>query len=133
MKDLTFTTMLTVSYDDAVQNVREAFAKEGFGILTEIDVARVMKAKLDVELPRQIILGACRPQLAYAALQANPSVGALLPCNVVVRESTVGVVVEAIDPAKMLGMAIDDLSLADLAKDATARVRRAMDALQAMG
>jgi len=132
MNDLTFTATLALSYDDAVQGVRDAFANEGFGILTEIDVAKVMKAKLDVDLPRQIILGACRPQLAYAALQANPSVGALLPCNVVVRESADAVIVEAVDPARMLGIAIDDPSLADLAHDATARVQRAMEALKSL-
>src|SRR5699024_7393413 len=71
MENLTLTAKMSVPYDEAVARAREAFANEGFGILTEIDITKVMKAKLDVDLPKQVILGACRPQLAYAALQAN--------------------------------------------------------------
>src|SRR5690625_1655920 len=130
MNDLTFTATLALSYDDAVQGVRDAFANEGFGILTEIDVAKVMKAKLDVDLPKQVILGACRPQLAYAALQANPSVGALLPCNVVVREVEGGTLVEAVDPGQLLGLAMRDADLKEMAEDATARVTRAVASLR---
>lgn len=130
MENLTLSAKMSVSYEEAVAQVRDAFAKEGFGILTEIDVTKVMKEKLDVDLPKQVILGACRPQLAYAALQANPSVGALLPCNVVVREVEGGTLVEAVDPGQLLGLAMRDAALEDMAKDATARVSRAIASLR---
>jgi len=130
MENLTLTAKMSVPYDEAVARAREAFANEGFGILTEIDITKVMKAKLDVDLPKQVILGACRPQLAYAALQANPSVGALLPCNVVVREVEGGTLVEAVDPGQLLGLAMRDADLKEMAEDATARVTRAVASLR---
>ena len=83
--DYTLSTTLALPYDDAVAATREALADQGFGILTEIDLAPRMKAKLDVDLPPQVILGACRPPLAYEAIQVDPSIAAVLPCNVVVR------------------------------------------------
>lgn len=129
MKDLSFRTRLSIPYAEAVPAVHDALAAEGFGVLTEIDIAKVMKAKLDVDMPPQVILGACRPELAYAALQANPAVAALLPCNVVIRAVDGGTLVEAIDPAQMLGMAMDGADLGEMAEDATARIRRAVEAL----
>ena len=87
-----------------VQATRAALADQGFGILTEIDLAATMKAKLDVDLPPQVILGACRPPLAYEAIQVDPSIAAVLPCNVVVRSVEAGTtVVEAFDPDAMMG------------------------------
>ncbi len=83
--DYTLSRTLALPYDDAVAATREALADQGFGILTEIDLAATMKAKLDVDLPPQVILGACRPALAYEAIQVDPSIAAVLPCNVVVR------------------------------------------------
>ena len=74
-------------YDDALAATREALSGEGFGILTEIDLAATMKAKLDVDLPPQVILVRCRPALAYEAIQVDPSIAAVLPCNVVVRSA----------------------------------------------
>ena len=79
-------TRVGTPYDETVQAVREALGEQGFGVLTEIDVQATLKKKLDVDVPAQVILGACRPPLAHAALQAEPSIGLLLPCNVVVYE-----------------------------------------------
>jgi uncharacterized protein (DUF302 family) len=81
--------------------VKRALADQGFGVLTEIDVRGTLKTKLGVDVPAQVILGACRPELAHRALDAAPSVAALLPCNVTVRRTDQGTVVEAVDPAVM--------------------------------
>lgn len=102
MSSYTLSATVALPYDDTVTATRAALADQGFGVLTEIDVAATLKAKLDIDLPRQVILGACRPPLAYAALQVDPSVAALLPCNVVVRSLDDDTcLVEAIDPAVM--------------------------------
>ena len=90
----TMRTTLAAPYDDAVLAVREALGDQGFGVLTEIDLRATLKTKLDVDVAPQVILGACRPQLAHRALEAAPSVAALLPCNVVVRELGAGPHVE---------------------------------------
>ena len=105
---------------------REALAEQGFGVLTEIDIRATMKAKLDVDVEPQVILGACRPPLAHAALQAEPSVGLLLPCNVVVRavddDTTL---VEALDPAVMVGLTGNE-ALAPVATEAGQRLAAAL-------
>ena len=81
------TTTVRRPFADTLAATRTSLADQGFGILTEIDIQATLKAKLDVDVPPQVILGACRPPLAHAALQVEPSVGLLLPCNVVVRSS----------------------------------------------
>ncbi len=116
-------------YDETVAAVRDALAEQGFGVLTEIDVRATLKTKLDVDVAPQVILGACRPPLAHQALQAEPSIGALLPCNVVVRaldESTT--IVEAVDPQTMVALT-DNEDLQPVADEAAARLRGALDAL----
>lgn len=101
MKEFTMTRALRVPHAQAVAQVREGLARVGFGILTEIDIAATLKAKLDVDVPAKLILGACRPQLAHQALQADPRVATLLPCNVVVTTDGDGSVVEIMNPDAM--------------------------------
>lgn len=116
-------------YEPTVANVREALAEQGFGILTEIDIRATMREKLDVDVSPQVILGACRPPLAHAALQAEPSMGLLLPCNVVVRaldDNTT--LVEAIDPDLMVELT-GNTELRSVAAEATTRLNLALDSL----
>jgi uncharacterized protein (DUF302 family) len=129
MSSYTLTTELAQPYAAAVEAVRAALTQQGFGILTEIDLAATMKAKLDVDLPPQVILGACRPPLAYEAIQVDPSIAAVLPCNVVVRsvdEATT--IVEAFDPDAMMGLAGAG-ALDTVAADAKQRLTAALAAL----
>ena len=91
-------------FDFVLDTVRVALGKEGFGVQTEMDLKRTFREKLDRELPRYIILGACSPSLAYAALTADPGIGALLPCNVMVVQEESGVFVGAIDPVRLFSV-----------------------------
>lgn len=120
---------LNRTFADALEATREALAEQGFGVLTEIDIKATMKAKLDLDVDPQVILGACRPPLAHAALQVEPSIGLLLPCNVVVRylepESTM---VEALDPAVMVQLTKNP-ALGPIATDAAERLSAALDSL----
>lgn len=131
MAGFTLTTTLAQPYAEAVQRVRGALADQGFGILTEIDLKATLKSKLDVDVPPQIILGACRPALAHEALSVDPSIAAVLPCNVVVRavdETTT--IVEAFDPDAMMGLA-DNAALHTVATDAKQRLTAALAMLDA--
>lgn len=129
MSAYTMTVTLERPYDETVAAVREALRGQGFGVLTEIDVRATMKAKLGVDVPAQVILGACRPELAHRALDATPSLGAMLPCNVVVRTGSDGrTVVEAIDPDAMASLE-DSPVVREVATEARERLRAALDAL----
>ncbi len=122
-------TTVDQPYDAVVTQVRAALEDQGFGILTEIDIQATMKAKLDADVPPQVILGACRPPLALAALQAEPSIGLLLPCNVVVRATgDQTTVVEAVDPQTMVSMTANP-ELQTVADDATQRLTAALTSL----
>jgi len=124
----TISTTVTGTYDATVAATREALAEQGFGILTEIDLKATLKKKLDVDVAPQVILGACRPQLAHQALDIDPSIAAVLPCNVVVRSvDEVTTVVEAFDPDAMTGLAGD--AFCDVAADARQRLNAALNAL----
>src|SRR5512138_202714 len=93
------TKVVELSFDDAIAKVTEELKKEGFGVLTEIDVRETLKKKLNVDFRRYRILGACNPQFAYQALQAEDKIGTMLPCNIVVQETAVGdIEVSAVDP-----------------------------------
>ena len=129
MNSYTITATLARPYDDAVELVREALDEQGFGILTEIDLKATLKAKLDVDIAPQVILGACRPALAYQALTDEPSIAAVLPCNVVVRavdEDTT--IVEAFDPDAMMGLADND-ALSTVGADAKRRITAALTSI----
>lgn len=133
MAGYTLSTTVGHPYDEAVSLVRDALAEQGFGILTEIDIRATLKAKLDVDVAPQVILGACRPPLAHEAMQAEPSIATVLPCNVVVREvGPRSTVVEAFDPAAMTRLA-DSQALHTVAADARQRLTAALAALSPVG
>ncbi|WP_354637282.1 DUF302 domain-containing protein [Kitasatospora camelliae] len=119
---------LDVPFADAVERVRVALAEQGFGILTEIDVRATLQAKLGEEIEDYLILGACNPPLAHRALQADPRIGLLLPCNVVVRATGGRTVVEAMDPQLMVRVT-EQPALEAVADEAAARLRAALDVL----
>ncbi len=113
------------AFADIREGTVAALRTEGFGVLTEIDVAATMKARLDVDLTPYVILGACNPPLAHRALTTDPAIGALLPCNVVVRADGDSVVVEAMDPQAVLGL-VGDPRVDEVAGDVRARLVRAI-------
>jgi len=110
-----FNVTIDATMEAAEEKVRDALAAEGFGVLTEIDVQKVMKAKLDVDRTGYKILGACNPNLAHEAIQAEPDIGLLLPCNVLLREEDGGKVnISFMDPVAVLGM-VDNPKIAEVA------------------
>ncbi|TAK50967.1 MAG: DUF302 domain-containing protein [Gammaproteobacteria bacterium] len=116
-------------YAETIERVTAVLKEQGFGILTEIDVKATLKSKIGADVAPYIILGACNPQLAHRALGANPEVGMLLPCNVVVREAAGGgIVVEAMDPVAAMGIVQDD-AVRIVAKEAREKILRALQAL----
>lgn len=126
-----FTTKFNGSYDDAVTRVTEELQKEGFGVLTEIDVKAVMKKKLDLDKRPYKILGACNPVLANQALTVEPDIGLLLPCNVVVREEEDGsVTVAFMDPSAVLDL-VEQEGVHELAGEVKAKLERVRDGLNA--
>jgi uncharacterized protein (DUF302 family) len=124
-----FGKQVDVSFDEALRRVTAALADEGFGILTEIDVAATMKKKLDRDMPAYRILGACNPPFAARALDAEPSIGLLMPCNVVVRaDGPAQVHVEFMDPLPMFRLT-GRAEVEPLANEVRARLVRVMDRL----
>jgi uncharacterized protein (DUF302 family) len=124
---------LSTTVDQPFQQVlaatRSALADQGFGVLTEIDLADTLKAKIGADIPAQVILGACRPPLAHTAVLAEPSIGLLLPCNVVIRALKDGeTLVEALDPNIMVTMT-GNQSLADVASEARQLLTNALVSL----
>jgi uncharacterized protein (DUF302 family) len=124
----TFGTTIDAPFDDVVTTVTDALAGEGFGILSTIDVQATLKAKLDIDGPRYLILGACNPPFAHQAVTADPDIGALLPCNVVVREEDDRIAVRFMDPEAVLTL-VDHPDIAEIAAEVGARLRRISDGL----
>ena len=130
MSAYVFGKQVALSFEAALERVTTELAKEGFGILTEIDVAATMKKKINVDMRPYRILGACNPQLAHRALSAEPEIGALLPCNVVVREDDRGKVhVDIMDPRAVLRL-VDRPEIEALATDVRGRLERVLHALE---
>lgn len=121
-----FRTTLALAYEDAIPLVTKALKQEGFGVLTEIDVTATLKSKLDVEYKPYIILGACNPTLAHQALQIEPELGLLLPCNVIVYDNGDGsTTVSIVDPIQMLGV-VNNPDLSSIATEAAERLGRVL-------
>ncbi len=124
-----YSTTIDAGFDETIERVTEELKKEGFGILTEIDVKETLKKKLDVDFRPYKILGACNPPFAYEALQAEPNIGAMLPCNVIVQQLEDGKIeVAAVDPVASMS-AVENPSLAGIAEKVQAKLRKVIETL----
>jgi uncharacterized protein (DUF302 family) len=124
-----FSKTLELPFDDAIARVTEELKKEGFGVLTDIDVRATMKKKLDVDFRNYRILGACNPPFAHQALLAEDKIGTMLPCNVIVQEHAAGVVeVAAIDPVASMA-AVDNQQLGAIGMEVRAKLERVVASL----
>ena len=123
-----FSKRLDLPFDQAVARVTEALKREGFGILTDIDVKATLKSKLGEEFRPYRILGACNPPLAFRALQLEDKIGTMLPRNVIVQEHDGGIEVSAVDPVASMQV-IDNPGLAEVAKEVQARLKRVVEGL----
>lgn len=119
---------VSLPYEQAVEKVTQELKKEGFGVLTTIDVKETLKAKLNVEFPRYVILGACNPPFAHKALQAEEQIGLLLPCNVIVYEREGSTVVAAFDPMVMTAV-IENPGMPQIAREVKERLDRVIAAV----
>ena len=124
-----FSKTLGISFDEALVRVTEELKKEGFGILTEIDVKETMKKKLNVDFRKYKILGACNPPLAHKAIQTEDKIGTMLPCNVIVQEMSEGQIeVAAIDPVASM-QTVENPKLQDVADQVRVKLKRVIDSL----
>ncbi len=117
-----------LAFSDAIAATKEALGKEGFGVLTEIDVKATLKKKLDIDFRNYVILGACNPPFAHQSLMAEPAIGLLLPCNVVVTEEAGSTVVSAIEPLEQFKV-VGRAELEPIAREVGRRLRRAVEAI----
>lgn len=125
MATYTFGTRLSGQPSEVRPIVEAALREQGFGVITEIDVQATIKAKLGLDRAPYLILGACNPQLAHRALEIDPSIGALLPCNVVLRAEDGDTIIEALDPVAAMGM-VSAPGIATVANEARNRLARAL-------
>lgn len=124
-----FSKTIETSFDNAISRVTEALKREGFGILTEIDVKATLHKKLGVAFHSYRILGACNPEMAYRALQSENKIGTMLPCNVIVQEQTPGCIeVSAVDPVSSM-QAINNPTLGEVATEVRAKLKNVIDNL----
>ena len=124
-----FSKTIEAPFGEAVSRIRDALAARGFGVLTEIDVAATLKAKLGADIPAYVILGACNPAFAHKALQAESKIGTMLPCNVIVRqEANSRVEVAAVDPVASM-QAVDNPALGEIAGAVQGMLKSAVEAL----
>lgn len=121
-----FSKTVTYSFEQAIEKVTEELKKEGFGILTTIDIKETLKNKIDVDVPRYTILGACNPHFAHKAIQTEQEIGLLLPCNVIVYENKGAIVVSVFDPMVMEKI-VDNPLILPIAKEVQERLRRVID------
>ncbi len=128
MADYGISVKLEKSFDQTLEEVKEALKAEGFGVLTEIDVKATPKKKLDADFRKYVILGACNPPFAHKALNTELQIGLLLPCNVIVYEEGDGSVVSAIDPVAAMGV-VDNPELKPIAEQVQAKLKRVIDSL----
>lgn len=127
-----FGRVVEMSFEQAIERVTEALQSEGFGVLSDIDVAGTIKKKLGEEMPPYRILGACNPALAHQAIQHEPAIGVLLPCNVIVREGEDGTVtVEAMNPAAVMDL-VDNPAVAEVGGEVRQRLERVLAAIHAV-
>ena len=123
-------TVLDLPFTEAVARTKNALTAEGFGVLSEIDLQEKLMEKLGVEIAPYLILGACNPPLAYKALQAEPEIGLLLPCNVIVYTTAGGqTVVAAIDPDAMLSVVGENAAVVEVGQDARKRLQKVIASL----
>lgn len=124
-----FSKTVSLSYERAIEKVTDELKKEGFGILTSIDVKETLKKKLNVDFTKYIILGACNPSFAYEALQTEEQVGLLLPCNVIVYEKEGTTIVAAFDPLSMANV-MDNEDMEPIADQVRAKLLQALNAVE---
>lgn len=123
------TILINTSFDEAIEKTTQELQKEGFGVLTEIDIKSTLKKKLDVDFYNYKILGACNPTFAYKALQSEDKIGTMLPCNVIVQEKDPGKIeVSAVDPAASM-LAIENDSLKGIAEEVRDKLKKVIDNL----
>ncbi len=120
--EYTFNKKTNLSFEEAIKKVGEELKKEGFGIITEIDLKEKFREKLEVDFRNYKILGACNPEMAYKAIQLEDKIGALLPCNIVVQENNDEVEISAINPLESIG-ALDNSKLKDLASEVSKKLK----------
>jgi len=123
-----FSKIVDCSFDEAIALATEKLSAEGFGVLTTIDVSATLKTKLDVDMPRYTILGACNPGYAHKALMAEDKIGTMLPCNVIVQEGSNGVEVSTVDPLASM-QAIKNPDLGEIAKEVQAKLKKVIESL----